>query len=145
MATSSIKPKCGTTAQWQASGRILEFNEWGVEVTESGAYILRIGDGEHLFHDLPAVIDVPTFDALVQQVQEQYNEVVAFRNNMTEATNAANSAAAGASAAATAAQAGAEACQGIAAGINSMPDATTGAVYSIGVDNGIVFLEEVDS
>lgn len=143
MATSTIKPKCGTTAQWQASGRILEVNEWGVEVTESGAYILRIGDGEHLFHDLPAVIDVPTFDALVQQVQEQYNEVVAFRNNMTEATNAANSAAAGARSAAEAANAGAAACENIAAGINSMADDTTATVYSIGIDNGIIYLEEV--
>lgn len=143
MATSTIKPKCGTTAQWQASGRILEVNEWGVEVTESGAYILRIGDGEHLFHDLPAVIDVPTFDALVQQVQEQYNEVIAFRNNMTEATNAANSAAAGARSAAEAANAGAAACENIAAGINSMADDTTATVYSIGIDNGIIYLEEV--
>lgn len=143
MATSTIKPKCGTTAQWQASGRILEVNEWGVEVTESGAYILRIGDGEHLFHDLPAVIDVPTFDALVQQVQEQYNEVIAFRNNMTEATNAANSAAAGARSAANAANAGAAACENIAAGINSMADDTTATVYSIGIDNGIIYLEEV--
>lgn len=143
MATSTIKPKCGTTAQWQASGRILEVNEWGVEVTESGAYILRIGDGEHLFHDLPAVIDVPTFDALVQQVQEQYNEVIAFRNNMTEATNAANSAAAGARSAADAANAGAAACENLAAGINSMADDTTATVYSIGIDNGIIYLEEV--
>lgn len=143
MATSTIKPKCGTTAQWQASGRILEVNEWGVEVTESGAYILRIGDGEHLFHDLPAVIDVPTFDALVQQVQKQYNEVIAFRNNMTEATNAANSAAAGARSAADAANAGAAACENIAAGINSMADDTTATVYSIGIDNGIIYLEEV--
>ena len=143
MATSTIKPKCGTTAQWQASGRILEVNEWGVEVTESGAYILRIGDGEHLFHDLPAVIDVPSFDALVQQVQEQYNEVIAFRNNMTEATNAANSAAAGARSAADAANAGAAACENIAAGINSMADDTTATVYSIGIDNGIIYLEEV--
>ena len=143
MATSTIKPKCGTTAQWQASGRILEVNEWGVEVTESGAYILRIGDGEHLFRDLPAVIVVPTFDALVQQVQEQYNEVIAFRNNMTEATNAANSAAAGARSAADAANAGAAACENIAAGINSMADDTTATVYSIGIDNGIIYLEEV--
>ena len=142
MATSTIKPKCGTTAQWEASGRILEVNEWGVEVTESGAYILRIGDGEHLFPDLPAVIDVPTFDALVEQVQTQYNAVMAFKNNMTEATNAANSAAAGANTAATAANAGAAACANIAEGINSMSDDTTAKVYSIGIDNGIIYLKE---
>lgn len=142
MATSTIKPKCGTTAQWEASGRILEVNEWGVEITESGAYILRIGDGEHEFHDLPAVIDVPTFDALVEQMQTQYNAVMAFKNNMTEATNAANSAAAGANTAATAANAGAAACANIAEGINSMSDDTTSKVYSIGIDNGIIYLKE---
>ena len=41
------------------------------------------------------------------------------------------------------AEAGAAACQNIAAGINSMPDSVTGIVYTIGVENGIVFLEEV--
>lgn len=142
MATSTIKPKCGTTAQWAASGRILEVNEWGVEITTSGAYILRIGDGENLFPDLPAVIDVPTFDALVAQVQTQYNAVMAFKNNMTEATISANSEAARASKAATAANAAAEACKNIESGINSMSDDTTAKVYSIGIDNGIIYLKE---
>lgn len=142
MATSTITPKLGTTAQWEASGRILEVNEWGVERTAEGKWILRIGDGEHLFHDLPAVIDVPTFDALATQMQTQYNAVMAFKNNMTEATNAANSAAAGANTAASAANAGAAACANIAEGINSMSDDTTAKVYSIGIDNGIIYLKE---
>lgn len=142
MATSTIKPKCGTTAQWEASGRILEVNEWGVEITESGAYILRIGDGEHLFLDLPAVIDVPTFNELVEQMQTQYNAVMAFKNNMTEATIAANSAASGANTAAGFAHSAAEACANIAEGINSMSDDTTAKVYSIGIDNGIIYLKE---
>ncbi len=142
MATSTIKPKCGTTAQWAASGRILEVNEWGVEITESGAYILRIGDGEHLFPDLPAVIDVPTFNELVEQVQTQYNAVMAFRNNMTEATIAANAAASGANTAAELAHSAADACKNIESGINSMSDDSTAKVYSLGIDNGIIYLKE---
>ncbi len=142
MATSTIKPKCGTTAQWAASGRVLEVNEWGVEITTSGAYILRIGDGENLFPDLPAVIDVPTFNELVEQMQTQYNAVMAFKNNMAEATIAANSAASGANAAAGFANSAAEACKNIESGINSMSDDTTAKVYSIGIDNGIIYLKE---
>ena len=44
MATSTIKPKKGTTAQWEASERVLEKNEWGVEETAEGTLILRIVD-----------------------------------------------------------------------------------------------------
>lgn len=142
MATSTIKPKCGTTAQWAASGRILEVNEWGVEITTSGAYILRIGDGEHLFLELPAVIDVPKFNSFEKEVLKMYSDVMSFRTNMTAATNAANSAASGASTAATMANSAAAACANIAEGINSMTDDTTAKVYSIGIDNGIIYLRE---
>lgn len=143
MATSTIKPKCGTTAQWRASGRILEFNEWGVEVTAQGSYVLRIGDGEHLFHELRPVLDVDGFESLIQQSQDQYDEIMEFKGNMTSATEAANSAATSATSAAAAASAGAEACQNIAAGINSMADDTTALVYSLGINNGNIYLEEV--
>ena len=67
MATSTIKPKRGTTAQWARSKRILEENEWGVEETVSGEWILRIGDGEHEFLDLPKVIDTPSLNELVEE------------------------------------------------------------------------------
>lgn len=67
--SSTIKPKLGTTAQWQSSGRVLEVNEWGVEQTTTGAYILRIGDGEHLFHELPAVFNADTFEAAMAQME----------------------------------------------------------------------------
>ena len=143
MATSTIKPKCGTTEQWRASGRVLEMNEWGVEIAKNGHHILRIGDGEHLFHELSAVLDVDRFEALIEQAQGQYGEVMDFKNNMTSATDAANTAASSATSAAAAANAGAEACQNIAAGINSMADDTTNVVYSLGINNGNIYLEEV--
>lgn len=73
MATSTIKPKRGTTAQWAKSKRILEWNEWGVEETVSGEWILRVGDGEHEFLDLPKVIDTPSLNDLVKEAQNTYN------------------------------------------------------------------------
>lgn len=91
MATSTIKPKCGTTAQWEASGRVLEVNEWGVEITESGEHILRIGDGEHRFHELPTVVDTPMLHELEANVESLHNEVVVY--NTAAATSAGNAAA----------------------------------------------------
>lgn len=137
MATWTITPKKGTTAQWAASGRILNVNEWGVEETEAGTYILRIGDGEHEFLDLPVVVDVG-------EMQELANTVKNFAANMQQAAAAANTAAQNASAATTAAQAVAGACQGIAAGINTMGDTATGKVYTIGVHEGNIYLQEVE-
>lgn len=138
MATWTITPKKGTTAQWQDSHRILEVNEWGVEETVGGTYILRIGDGQHEFLDLPVVVDVGHIEELTQTVEN-------FTANMQQATSAANTAAQQANAATTAAQAAAAACQNIEAGINSMSDSVTGKTYTIGIEAGKVFLQEVES
>lgn len=135
MATSTIKPKKGTTAEWEESGRILEVNEWGVEETASGTYILRIGDGKNKFLDLPVVMDVKQLQDLAQTVQN-------FAGNMNGAASAANTAAQKANQAATAANAAAGACQNLAAGINSMGDDATGKVYSIGIHAGKIYLQE---
>lgn len=121
MATWTVKPKKDTTANWKASGRILEVNEWGVEETTSGKYILRIGNGKDKFLDLPAVVDTPTLETM-------YNTIQNFNNNMQQATSAAKAAAA--------------ACKDIQKGINSMSDSATGKKYTIGVEAGLVYLEE---
>lgn len=60
----------------------------------------------------------------------------------TAASNT-NAAIAGANAAKVAAEAAAAACEGIAAGINTIPDLVTGKVYTLGIQNGIAYLEEV--
>ena len=135
MATWTIKPKKDTTANWKASGRILEANEWGVEETTSGKYILSIGNGKDKFLDLPAVVDTPTLEMM-------YNTIQNFNNNMQQATSAANTAAQSAQTQAAAAKAAAAACQDIEKGINSMSDKATGKKYTIGVEAGLVFLEE---
>nr|DAP61485.1 MAG TPA: hyaluronidase [Caudoviricetes sp.] len=137
MATSTIKPKKGTTAQWKASERVLEKNEWGVEETAEGTLILRIGDGEHKFLELPKVMDV-------KELQDLAKTVGNFAGNMQQAASAANTAAQAANAATTQAKGAAEACQKLAAGINSMSDDTTGIVYSIGIDGGKIYLQEVE-
>lgn len=138
MATWTIKPKKGTTAQWQQSGKILEVNEWGVEETASGHYILRIGDGQHEFLDLPPVVDTDDMTRL-------HAEISNYVANMQQAAAAANTAAGAANSAATAAQAGAKACEKMEHGINSMSDQATGKVYTIGVEAGKVYLQEVES
>lgn len=135
MATSTIKPKCGTTAEWEESGRVLEKNEWGVEETASGTFILRIGDGKKRFLELPVVMDVKQLQDLAQTVSN-------FSENMNQAASEANTAAQKASTAATEAKAAAKACENIASGINSMPDGATGKVYSIGVNAGKIYLQE---
>ena len=119
MATWTVKPKKDTTANWKASGRILEVNEWGVEETASGKYILRIGNGKDKFLDLQPVVDT-------ENLAKIYSEISNFNANMQAA----------------AAQAGAAACKDIQKGINSMSDSATGKKYTIGVEAGLVYLEE---
>lgn len=63
----------------------------------------------------------------------------------TAATQSANTAAGKANTATTAAQAAADACEGIAAGINTIPDLKTGYIYSIGIENGKMYLERAES
>ncbi len=86
MATWTVKPKKDTTANWKASGRILEANEWGVEETTSGKYILRIGNGKDKFLDLQPVVDT-------ENLAKIYSEISNFNANMQQATSAANAAA----------------------------------------------------
>ena len=123
MATSTIKPKCGTTAQWAASGRILEVNEWGVEVTENGKYILRIGDGEHRFHELEAVVDTPALHELAAHIEESHGKIAGY--NETAATAAGN-------AAASASQAK-SALQGVQNALDNLPAGDTLVINLLGL------------
>lgn len=66
------------------------------------------------------------------------------KTNAEKATQSANTAAGDAQKATTAAKAAAEACEGIAAGINTIADTTTGKTYTIGVDAGRIYLEARD-
>lgn len=66
------------------------------------------------------------------------------KTNAEKATQSANTAAGDAQKATTAAKAAAAACEGIAAGINTIADTTTGKTYTIGVDTGRIYLEARD-
>lgn len=66
------------------------------------------------------------------------------KTNAEKATQSANMAAGDAQKATTAAKAAAAACEGIAAGINTIADTTTGKTYTIGVDAGRIYLEARD-
>lgn len=66
------------------------------------------------------------------------------KENAEKATQSANTAAGDAQKATTAAKAAAAACEGIAAGINTIADTTTGKTYTIGVDAGRIYLEARD-
>lgn len=66
------------------------------------------------------------------------------KGNAEKATQSANTAAGNAQKATTAAKAAAAACEGIAAGINTIADTTTGKTYTIGVDAGRIYLEARD-
>lgn len=66
------------------------------------------------------------------------------KTNAEKAAQSANTAAGDAQKATTAAKAAAAACEGIAAGINTIADTTTGKTYTIGVDAGRIYLEARD-
>jgi len=66
------------------------------------------------------------------------------KTNAEKATQSANTAAGDAQKATTAAKTAAAACEGIAAGINTIADTTTGKTYTIGVDAGRIYLEARD-
>lgn len=143
MSTTTLKFKSGTTAQWVEAKRILEDREMGLEVTTELKYILRIGDGKTEFTKLPAVISTPYFDEICNKVNEKYEEVKLFEENMTSATSAANTAASAASQSKERADAAAKACEDIAEGMNTMIDPVTSKTYRMGIENGNIYLQEV--
>lgn len=79
-----------------------------------------------------------------QAAQKATTEANIAKENAEKATQTANTAAGDAQKATTAAKAAAAACEGIAAGINTIADTTTGKTYTIGVDAGQIYLEARD-
>lgn len=58
MATATVRYKKGTTAEWIESHRVLDDGEPGLELTEKGHRIIRIGNGATEFMDLPVSFDI---------------------------------------------------------------------------------------
>lgn len=58
MATATIRIKKDTTANWSASGRVLDDGEMALEITDTKHRIIRIGDGVTAFMNLPVTFDI---------------------------------------------------------------------------------------
>jgi len=58
MATATIRIKKDTTANWTASERVLDDGELGLEITEEGHRVIRVGDGVSAFMNLPVAVDI---------------------------------------------------------------------------------------
>lgn len=51
----SVQHLSGTTAEWQATTYVIPKDEIVVEYTTDDTVLLKIGDGQHLFSDLPYI------------------------------------------------------------------------------------------
>lgn len=78
-----------------------------------------------------------------QNAQTATTQAQTAKTNADIAAQGANTAATAADTATSRANAAAAACEGIAAGINTMTDPMTGYVYSLGVSGGNVYLERI--
>ena len=57
MATSTIRIKTDTTANWKATNRVLEYKEIAIEVRENGEKAFKTGDGVTGWNKLPYLYD----------------------------------------------------------------------------------------
>lgn len=64
MATATIRIKKDTTANWIASERVLDDGELGLEITEEGHRIIRVGDGVNVFMELPVAVDIEAINEI---------------------------------------------------------------------------------
>ena len=80
MATATITIKKGTTAEWTESKRVLDDGELGLETTESGHRIIRIGDGSTEFVKLPVAFDIEEVreikEGMETSAETYYNDIV---------------------------------------------------------------------
>ena len=64
MATATIRIKKDTTANWTESGRVLDDGELGLEITEEGHRVIRVGDGVSASTDLPVAVDIEAINEI---------------------------------------------------------------------------------
>lgn len=146
-----IKLLSGTTADYKAveSILILDDREIAVEITTSDDgtkyYNLRQGDGKSTFFNLPIIVNNQRFEEINKAIGIYRDEIMDFQQHMRTATVEAEQAASEASAAAELAKNEATNIQNLTRGLNSMTDSGTGAVYVLGIENGVVYLEESSS
>lgn len=148
-----IKLLTGTTADYEAVEDILilDEREIAVEITtdEDNSAIkyfnIRQGDGVHTFFDLPIIVNNERMEKLNTVMTSYYDEVRNFSQNMTSATSLANQAADAANQAASAATSAAQNIENLTAGLNSMTDDLDGQVYTLGIEGGVMYLDDGNS
>ena len=64
MATATNRIKKDTTANWTESGRVLDDGELGLEITEEGHRVIRVGDGVSAVMDLPVAVDIEAINEI---------------------------------------------------------------------------------
>lgn len=74
MATATIRVKKDTTANWIASERVLDDGELGIEVTEEGHRVIRVGDGVTPFMQLPIAIDIEAINEIKEGMDKNAKE-----------------------------------------------------------------------
>lgn len=123
MATATIRIKKGTTEQWTASTRVLDDGEMGLEVTENGHRIIRIGDGESPFMELPVSYDIEEVreikEGMDKDAQTYYTNMVAKGEEMLEQMEKQ-------------------------ATTMQLVDDETGINYRMGISNGTLYFEELE-
>lgn len=81
--TTQIILRNGTTADWEASTKILKLGEVGIDTTKNE---IRIGDGEHTWKDLKiAGADQAAIQALIDQAEDKVTVVPAGDGTVDEA------------------------------------------------------------
>lgn len=81
--TTQIILRNGTTADWEASTKILKLGEVGIDTTKNE---IRIGDGEHTWKDLKiAGADQAAIQALIDQAEDKVTVVSAGDSTVDEA------------------------------------------------------------
>ena len=81
--TTQIILRNGTTADWEASTKILKLGEVGIDTTKNE---IRIGDGEHTWKDLKiAGADQAAIQALIDQAEDKVTVVSAGDGTVDEA------------------------------------------------------------
>ena len=143
-----IKLLTGTTADYKETEDvlILDEREIAVEITTDSSgtkyFNIRQGDGKSTFFNLPIIVNNQRYEELNKIIAGYYDEIKAFSTSMTSAASLANQAAEKATDAAAAANAASQKVDSLTKGLNSITDDETRVVYTLGIESGILYLDD---
>lgn len=138
----------GTTADYKEVENvlILDEREIAVEITTGSDgtkyFNMRQGDGKSTFFNLPIIVNNQRYEELNVVMSQYYDKIKEFSTDMVSSASKANQAAESANTAAKKAESAAENISQLTSGLNSMTDTINGNVYTLGVENGVLFIED---